>query len=449
VTFDVKTAAGARLAAGARFAIITLGCPKNEADSDALAVLLRDAGHTPAPPHSADLVIVNTCGFIDAAKEESIDVVLEAAAAKRRTGGRLAVWGCLVSLHRHELERELPEVDLFAAFDPGPLLDLLDELAALSPGGTNPVVERAAASGPRTRRRRSRRTHAFVKISDGCDERCAFCTIPLIKGPYEVVPPAKVLAAAEQALANGARELVLVGQDTSRWSWPAYGGLGRLLAEINELGPAWLRLLYLQPQGVDDALLDAVAAHALPYVDLPLQHADAGVLQRMGRVGDGAAYLKLLGRIRTRLPEVAVRSTFLVGHPGEDDDAFRRLEEFVQAAGLAVAGVFVFDPQQGTRSYRWADHAPERVAERRAASLGEVVETASRSFWDGLVGRELDVLIERGTRDARGEAVGRIRYQAPDVDGQTFVTGRPLRRGTIVRAQIAAVTGYDLHAETR
>jgi ribosomal protein S12 methylthiotransferase len=417
-----------------RFAIITLGCPKNEADSDSLEALLRRSGHVPVKADTADAIIVNTCGFIDAAKEESIDVILEATAVAAKTGARLVVAGCLVSLYRDELERELPEVDLFTAFDHGPLLALLGGLAA----DREPVAVPAARPGGRP-------LHAFVKISDGCDQRCAFCAIPLIKGAYDVVAPADVLASAERAIAAGTRELVLVGQDTSRWSWPAYGGLARLLGDLGALGAVWLRLLYLQPQGVDDTLLDALAEHAVPYVDLPLQHADGDVLRRMGRAGDGATYLQLLERVRARLPQAAVRSTFLVGHPGETDAAFARLEDFVEAAGLAVAGVFVFDPQQGTRSAAYADRVPAAVAERRAARLAEVIETASRPFWESLAGTEHDVLIERGARGAR-EAVGRIAYQAPDVDGQTFVGGRAVRRGALVRARLGSVTGYDVHA---
>jgi ribosomal protein S12 methylthiotransferase len=415
--------------AGARFAIITLGCPKNEADSDSLAALLRRSGHVPWKAEAADAIIVNTCGFIDAAKEESIGVILDAAAVAATTGARVVVAGCLVSLYRDELERELPEVDLFIAFEHGPLLALLDELAVTRRRTAAP----AARAAPRS-------LHAFVKISDGCDQRCAFCAIPLIKGAYEVVPPADILAAAERALAAGARELVLVGQDTSRWAWPGYGGLRRLLRDLKALGAVWLRLLYLQPQGVDDALLDALAEHAVPYVDLPLQHADATVLRRMGRAGDGIAHLRLLEHVRARLPRVAVRSTFLVGHPGETDAAFANLEDFVAAAELAVAGVFVFDPQQGTRAAASTDRVPAAIAERRAARLSEVIETASRPFWESLTGTTLDVLIERGTGRS-GEAVGRIPYQAPDVDGQTFICGRALRRGALVRARLGQVTG--------
>jgi len=430
--------------------VITVGCPKNEADSDSLSAALAAAGHRPVAAEAAAVIVVNTCGFIDAAKEESIDVILAAAGLARRTGARLAVIGCLVSLYGAQLREELPEVDLFTAFEQAPLFALLDAAAesaarnrtggaAEAPAG--PVVSRT------TRITRPRRpVHSFVKISDGCDHWCAFCTIPLIKGRYEVVPPSTILENADRALTAGARELVLVGQDTSRWTWPGYGGPARLLADLKSLGAHWLRLLYLQPDGVDDALLDAVAEHAVPYLDLPLQHADGAVLRLMGRGGDARAYLTLLEHIRARIPNVAVRSTFLVGHPGESEAAFAALVSFVRAAGLALAGVFVFDPQDGTRAATMPGRVPAAVAERRAARLSEEIERAAEPFWKQLIGRSFEVLVERGVGDPRREAVGRICYQAPDVDGVTYVTGRSTRRGAVLRALPADIIGYDVHA---
>lgn len=421
---------------GAAYSLITMGCPKNEADSDTLAARLALAGHGPVEPGDAEVLIVNTCGFIDAAKEESIDVILEASTVARRTGARLVVVGCLVSLHRSELEAEIPEVDLYLAFDDAPLFALLDQVAA-SAADTSPYRDGARVRRP---------LHAFVKVSDGCDRSCSFCAIPLIKGRHEVVAPRAVLAAAERALEAGAREVCLVGQDTSRWSFPGYGGLPRLLADLAKLGPSWLRLLYLQPDGVDDALMEAVALYAVPYFDLPLQHADSGVLTSMGRGGDAHAFLALLERLRERVPGAAVRSTFLVGHPGETQAAFDDLVAFVRAAAIALAGVFVFDPQPGTAAAAMAGRVPIAVAERRAARLTDEIEHAARPFWRDLIGRPLDMLVEKGTRESEREAIGRICYQAPDVDGLTYATGRPTRRGALVRVRPTDVTGFDVHA---
>ena len=289
---------------------------------------------------------------------------------------------------------------------------------------------------------------AYVKISDGCDRRCSFCAIPLIKGDYETVVADEILRSARAALAAGARELVLVGQDTSRWTQPGWGGVGRLLAELAALEPTpdWLRLLYLQPDGIDNELLEAIAAHAVPYVDVPLQHASGAVLRRMRRSGDGAAHLALLERVRAVLPGAAIRSTFITGFPGETDAEFDELVAFVRAADLAVAGVFVYDEQEGTQAAGMPGAVPHELALERAALLGELIDREAERFWSGLAGRAVDVLVEQGASRVDGAATGRIALQAPDVDGRTVLTGARSRRGEIVRAVVTDSLGYDVEA---
>ena len=286
--------------------------------------------------------------------------MLDAAEAAHAHGGRVAAVGCLVERYREELAAEIPEVDLWCGLDMAPLLAALAET-----GGEAAADERTApAAVPVPRRQRP--VSAYVKVSDGCDRRCSFCAIPLIKGDYETVEAAEVLRTARAAVAAGARELVLVGQDTSRWAQPGWGGMSRLLGELAALEPApdWLRLLYLQPDGIDDGLLEALAAHAVPYVDVPLQHASGAVLRRMRRSGDGAAHLALLDRIRAVLPGAAVRSTFIAGFPGETDAEFDELVGFVHDARLAVAGVFVYDEQEGTAAAGMAGAVPAAARPR-------------------------------------------------------------------------------------
>jgi ribosomal protein S12 methylthiotransferase len=289
---------------------------------------------------------------------------------------------------------------------------------------------------------------AYIKISDGCDRRCSFCAIPLIKGDYETVRAEGVLRSARAALATGARELVLVGQDTSRWAQPGWGGVSRLLGELAALDPApyWLRLLYLQPDGIDDELLDAIAAHAVPYVDVPLQHASRAVLGRMRRSGDGAAHLALLDRVRAALPGAAVRSTFIAGFPGESDAEFEELVAFVREARLAVAGVFVYDEQEGTTAAGMPGAVPRELAFERAARLGEIIDREAARFWGELRGETIDVLVERGTSRPDGVVVGRCALQAPDVDGRTMVRGAHARRGDLVRVTVHDSLGYDVEA---
>ena len=388
--------------------------------------------------------MVNTCGFIDAAKEESIEAILDAAEAAHGRGARVAAVGCLVERYRDDLAAEIPEVDLWCGLDTAPLLAALAEAGE---GETARAVQAGAGAAVRVPRR-PRPVSAYVKVSDGCDRRCSFCAIPLIKGDYETVPAEDVLRRARAALAAGARELVLVGQDTSRWAQPGWGGVSRLLGELAALEPApdWLRLLYLQPDGVDDELLAAIAAHAVPYVDVPLQHASRAVLRRMRRSGDGDAHLRLLERVRSVLPGAAVRSTFIAGFPGETEGEFEELLAFVRAARLAVAGVFVYDEQEGTAAAGMPGAVPQELAFERAARLGAVIDREAEAFWSRLAGETVDVLIERGTTRPGGAAVGRCSLQAPDVDGRTTVRGAPTRRGDLVRAVVRDSLGYDVEA---
>jgi ribosomal protein S12 methylthiotransferase len=429
----VDTAAG--------FFIQTLGCPKNEADSDALARRLRAAGYREVAPGDAALVIVSTCGFIDAAKEESIAAILEAADFAHAHGARVAAVGCLVERYRAELAAELAEVDVWCGLDTTPLLAALAESKAAG----------AVARRPAAARRHLRPVHAFVKISDGCDRACSYCAIPLIKGDYEALAPQQILDAAGAALRGGARELVLVGQDTSRWAQPGWGGLERLLAELAALEPAplWLRLLYLQPEGIDEALLEALSRFAVPYIDVPLQHASGAALRRMKRAGDAASFLRLLERIRAALPGAAIRSTFIAGFPGETEEEFGELLDFVAEAGLAAAGVFAFDRQEGTSAAGLPGQVDAHVVEERAARLGSAIDDVAAHYWEALEGQSLEVLVERGTSTADGVAVGRCSLQAPDVDGRVQLTGRPSRRGEVVHAVAVGAVGYDVEAVVR
>ena len=389
----------------------------------------------------AEVIIVNTCGFIDAAKEESVAGLLDAAEVAHAHGARVAAVGCLVERYRDDLAAELPEIDVWCGLDAAPLFAALSE-----PGSGGEGAARRGAAAPASRRPRP--VAAYVKISDGCGRRCAYCAIPLIKGDYETVAPAEVLRSARAALAAGARELVLVGQDTSRWAQPGWGGLERLLAELKALRPTpvWLRLLYLQPDGIDSGLLDALARHAVPYADVPLQHASGAVLRRMGRRGDGGAYLDLLTRVRAALPGVAVRSTFITGFPGETEGEFEEVLAFVGEAGLAAAGVFPYDAQEGTAAASLPLQVATELALERASRLSERIDEVAAGYWQAFVGRRLDVLVERGTTRHDGVAVGRCAVQAPDIDGRTLVSGSRVRRGQIVRAVAVGSAGYDVDA---
>ena len=383
---------------------------------------------------------MNTCGFIDAAKEESIEAILDAAEAAHARGARVAAVGCLVERYRDELAVEIAEVDLWCGLDMAPLLAALHEAGEEAPGTEVPA---AAVPVPR----RPRPVSAYVKISDGCDRRCSFCAIPLIKGDYETVPAAEVLRTARAALAAGARELVLVGQDTSRWAQPGWGGVSRLLGELAGLdpAPAWLRLLYLQPDGIDDRLLEAIAAHAVPYVDVPLQHASGAVLRRMRRSGDGDAHLALLERVRAVLPGAAVRSTFITGFPGETDAEFEELVAFVahgrarrrRRVRLRRAG----GHGGGGHAGRGASRACVRT--RRPAQRGHRPPRPSASG-AGLPARPSRSSSSAGPLARTAPPWAAAPCRRPDVDGRTTVSGTRARRGDVVHAVVRESLGYDV-----
>ena len=385
-------------------------------------------------------MIVNTCGFIDAAKEESIDAILDACEDARRRGARVAAVGCLVQRYADELRAELPEVDVFGGLDFGGVREALDAIAAGKRGD-----EGAAGPSPR----RPRPVHAYVKVSDGCDRRCAFCAIPLIKGDYETEAPASILRRG----AGGRR----ARRPRARPGRPGRLALGR--PRLRRRGAAARRSLGLwEPTGCGSSTCSPRAsptrswrpwrATRCPTSTSPCSTPRRPSCAEWGAPATAQAYLGLLERARAALPGVAVRSTFLVGFPGETDDQFEELVDFVEEARFAVAGVFVFDPQEGTRAAAMAGQVPAEVKTGRAARLGEAIDRAARPFWTAHVGREVDVLVTEGARGRGRPAVGRIAVQAPDVDGVTTLPGASVRRGSLVRAIVLDAAGFDLIAET-
>jgi len=432
----------------------TLGCPKNDADSRSLARRLRAQGArmVDEPDQATDLLL-NTCGFIQDAKEESIAAILSAAGDY--PGRRLLVMGCLVQRYRDELRAEIPEVDdwfslgevdrlVRALSGPGRgAAEGLDTGTLAVPAGLDtPGVDRSGAALP----------YAYVKVSDGCDHRCSFCAIPAIKGPYQARSLSEVRVEAEAALAEGARELVLVGQDTAIWR-----DGGQDLADLLELlgtdkRVLWLRLLYLQPEHVQNRLLSLMAEHpkVCRYLDIPLQHVSRSVLAAMGREGDGDAYRRLVERARVMMPDISLRSTFMVGFPGETEADFDELLRFAEEVGFNHAGVFLYSPEEGTRAERLPGPVPEAVARERLQRLSATLADASEVVNHGLVGRETTFLLEAlGQMELPGDvvAMGRTAGQAPEIDGVAFVEGAlPAGSGPgeVFPVRITEALGHDL-----
>lgn len=423
--------------------ILTLGCPKNEVDSDRMAASLAPSFDMVEDPDAADIVVVNTCSFIREATEESIGIVLELTGSWKaaRRGRAVIVAGCMPARYGDRLADAMPEVDAFV-----PVADE-ENLARVVAGLTGAALVSAPSAPVRTAPGPS----AYVQVSDGCHRRCTFCTIPEIRGDYVSRPLDEVLAEARLLVSGGAKELVLVGQDVSSWGRDLPGSpvLADLVREVARVeGLRWLRLMYVQPDGITPELLETMASEptVCRYLDMPLQHASRPVLRRMARSGDAAEFLRLIGVVRDLLPGVFLRTTLISGFPGETRRDAQRLADFLRDADLDYTGVFAYSPEEGTPAAAMDGPVPPRTRRARAQRLRDLAFQIGTEKAAGLVGRTLEVLVE-GV-DEEGVTIGRHRGQAPEVDGLVWLD-RDLEPGTLVEVEIGDALGYDLVGEVR
>ena len=437
-----------------RFHITTLGCPKNSVDSEMMAELLSQAGHVLVDRESrADLLIVNTCGFIEPARDESLGVLADVAAHKRKRQ-RLIAAGCLAQRYADDIQRLVPQVDAVIGTRSWPaIVKLVNQLQARPRESLNMVEARGnlVASAQRFAVGPS----AYLKIADGCDASCAFCAIPGIKGPQQSKPPADVLREAVELLEQDVQEIVLIAQDTT-----AYGrdlrrsgdaderlALPALMRAICAQSPElpWLRVLYAYPQHIDNDLVTAMAElpQVCHYLDLPLQHGHPDVLQRMRRPHDVDDILRTVDLLRQAMPDIALRSTFIVGYPGETEREFEALLQFMQEIAFDKVGIFAYSSEEGTPAADLPDHVPaEVIAERYdRAMMAQQEISLERNL--SQVGRELEVLIE-GVGD--GISVGRSYRDAPEIDGLVLIA-EELPVGEFVPTRIVQAQEYDLVAE--
>jgi len=439
------------------FFLISLGCPKNLVDSAGLATLLQRSGYAAADdPEDADLLIVNTCGFIDPAREESRAVLRELVEA-RKPGQRVIAAGCYSERYPEELAQEVPGIDGLIGtrrwMDILALVERLEERDARSiaqqpichlpetptVGQDVPGVPRVAVQG----------ASAYLKLADGCRRSCAFCAIPLIKGPAVSRPPEAVLADAAWLAGQGMQEIILIAQDTTDYGRDLGMGDGlvelleRLVAEVPQV--PWIRLMYAYPDRITERLIDTMARHPqiLPYLDLPLQHAHPDVLRRMRRPADVERVRHTVERLRAAMPDIAIRTTFLVGFPGETGAEFRTLLNFVADMAFDRVGVFTYSHEEGTPAARLEDDVPPEVKEDRRERLMAVQQPISLARNQALVGQTLDTLIE-GQGD--GLSVGRSYRDAPEIDGLVLVQAE-LPIGQIVPVRVTAALEYDLVGE--
>ncbi len=461
-----------------KIGFVSLGCPKNLVDGEVMLGLAQEAGHEiTRDTAGADVIVVNTCAFIDRARQESIDAILEMAALKR-DGRRLVVTGCLAERYRDELQKEIPEID--AVLGTGEVPRIVEAIAAPRseargprPEARHPLVfHRSSNSGPRTsdlgprslptylydantpRLQTTPRHFAYVKVAEGCDYTCAFCIIPTLRGHYRSRTHASIVAEARALVERGVRELVLISQDTTFFGIDRgeRGALAKLLRELNAIdGLTWIRLLYLYPTTITDDVLDAMAAceKVCRYVDLPLQHASAAVLKRMRRPGHRRTYDTLLARIRDRVPGVTLRTTFIVGFPGETRDDFAELERFVEDTRFDHVGVFTYSHEDGTRAYAAADDIPAAEKRRRRDRVMARQQRIVAETQQGRIGAEVEVLVDGPSPEHELVLQGRLEGQAPEIDPVVFLTDcDPSAHGSgdLVRARIVAAKGYDLVA---
>jgi ribosomal protein S12 methylthiotransferase len=415
---------------------------------------LQKAGHEIVPDAEARVVVVNTCGFIDRAKEESVDTILEQIERKKRGEiDRVVVAGCMVQKYGRELSAEIPEVDAFVGLD-----ELENAPAAAAGLPTLPrFTEKPLATrlyddrAPRVLSRR--RGYAYLKVGEGCDNPCTFCTIPQMRGRQRSRAIDSLVAEAHALEAQGVSELVLISQDTTRYGEDlgmGRAGLARLVEALAaETGFPWIRFLYAYPKTLDDSVFELMAREPrfVPYVDIPLQHVARPILSAMRRGGDGAMYLRMLERMRERVPEIAVRTTFIVGFPGEGDAEFRELCEFVRAAGLDNMGAFAYSPEPGSGSEPLGDPVPAEEKERRKDFLLSLQQPVARGKLRSLRGRTVEAIVEGPSEEHEYILEGRLRSQAPEIDGRLLITdtgGRDLAPGAIVPVRIEKTFDYDV-----
>ncbi len=438
------------------FFLLSLGCPKNEIDAEVMAGLLREAGYRPVErPEDARLILVNTCAFILPAREESIEAILTLAEYKQRGSCRhLVVTGCLPQRYGPELARDLPEVDLFLGIDGIP--HIARHVAALP---DREARDRLAASrrpsflmdASLPRLVSEPRHTAYLKIADGCSNRCAYCAIPEIRGPYRSRPLDDLLREAEQLARHGTREIILTAQDTTAWGKDRKGGerLPRLLRELARIRDIrWIRLLYTYPAGLTDGILEAVAEEekVCEYLDIPIQHIDDGILTAMNRRGGSAAIRRVIRRAREIIPGVALRTSLIVGFPGETIRRFNALLDFVRETRFDHLGVFVYSKEEGTAAARMPQRIPAKEKERRRQVLMEEQAEISAEINASLVGTNQEVLIEGPGENPDYPVIGRCRRQAPEIDGMTCLKKRSLKPGQFKTFRITASDVYDLFA---
>lgn len=436
--------------------LVSLGCSKNLVDAEVMLGLLEAAGYEVcAAPEAADLLLVNTCGFIQSAVEEAIDAILDLSRFKAADPAKLlVVAGCLVQRYQGDLRQELPEVDLFLGTDGfSHIVARLAELTGQRRGGIELGTPGFLMNSAMPRRISTPRHRAYLKVTEGCDNRCTYCMIPSIRGGLRSRSVADLRREAIRLEEAGVRELTFIAQDLTAYGLDLGKNGPRLVSLLDEILAAtaipWLRLLYLYPHRVSDALLTMMAEQprVLSYLDIPLQHVNSGVLRRMNRPYGRAEIDALLGRIRARLPAAAIRTTFMVGFPGETEEDVRELERFMAEQRLDHVGVFAYSNEEGCAAAQFPNQCAEEEKEERLGRLMNLQAEISAAKNEARLGTVAEVLVEGASRETELLLEGRAWFQAPDVDGCVYINEGECNPGDLVRVRFSEAHIYDLVGE--
>lgn len=439
------------MAKGYKVGMISLGCPKNQVDGEALLAKLAAAGYQIVNEiENSDVMIVNTCGFIEDAKREAIDTILEVAQYKEAgIISALVVTGCLAERYQDEILKEMPEVDAVIGIGANADIVKVCDKALCGIQTSNypnkcylPIDDERVLSTP---------SHwAYLKIAEGCDNRCSYCAIPGIRGKFRSRKIESVIDEAKSLVNRGVKEIILVAQDTTKYGQDLYGeySLDKLLKELVKIdGLEWIRLFYCYPQRITDSLIEVIANEdkVCKYIDIPLQHSDATVLKNMNRVGDGNDYRALLDKMRKAIPDLALRTTFMVGFPGETDEQFENLCDFVKDMKFDKMGCFTFSPEEDTPAFDMDNQIDEDVKKRRQEVLMNAQYSITEASNKSRVGNVYKVIIDSF---ADGKYTGRSYMDSPEIDsGIIFTSNKKLNIGDFVNVKITDFDGYDLIGE--
>ena len=433
--------------------VVTLGCDKNLVDSEIMSGLIHERGYELVDnEQEATVIIVNTCGFIDAAKEESVNTILELADLKETANLKaLIVSGCLTQRYKEQLLEEMPEIDgIVGTGDFGKITSIVEEaLAGSKPIYVgNPVFNYEQAV---PRKVATPRYTAYVKIAEGCDNNCTFCSIPSMRGNFRSRTMESILAEVHNLAEQGVKEISLIAQDSTNYGTDLYDSfkLPELMNKVSEVpGVEWVRLHYAYPGFFSDELIDTIASNPkiCKYIDMPLQHSEDAVLKRMRRPGRQRDTRELIRRIRDRIPGVAMRTSIIVGFPGETEEDFNKLCDFIREMKFDKLGVFTYSREDNTPAHRLPDHLEEDVKEWRANTVMEIQREVSKTASEARIGEVIPVLIER--YDGRNDVyIGRSPYDAPEIDGEVFVSNCDCNIGDIVPVRITHALEFDLAGE--